>query len=423
MSRLRWINFWPPTGHPDRPWLDDPDEDAFVRSSRGVCELYTEAVRPAGLQARHSELRLNCHHDEDRDDVLVEVDTDKGEGFERASATLPAGVAALPWPVRSVLALEVVHAAASRLGRERGWDQAVLDAARQHAVDGQLRYRWEGPAKVSPDRKLAAEPVFVMHDDGYGRVTVQIRRRDDEQPIAVSEPALAFSTSAGFARSAATLRWRGTRTVEIVPYAGLSAGVGRQTLWRDNRGWLTVDLDDPTTLGQLLVHDRVDVPAAMTQMPAVTVRTFADREPPWLGAGPSDTWGLRRLTDADHEYYKAQSDLGEFANGSEEWRAWWSLSGLTAVEFHVHFAFGRTDLEEPVKFRRYRGTLHVSGSRPHPGFASSADTQPRLQARDDVQALVDLVGDRLQLPPAPRLPDPADPLPELEAIRKRFRSR
>jgi hypothetical protein len=39
-------------------------------------------------------------------------------------------------------------------------------------------------------------------------------------------------------------------------------------------------------------------------------------------------------------------------------------------------------------------------------FASDAGSPPRLQARDDLQALIGLAAERLGLPPAPPLPDP-----------------
>jgi hypothetical protein len=72
-----------------------------------------------------------------------------------------------------------------------------------------------GPARHS------ARPVSVLHGDGDGRVVIEVRRRTDDQVVAVSASALAFSTSAGFQRSARTLRWLGTTTVEVVPWAGL----------------------------------------------------------------------------------------------------------------------------------------------------------------------------------------------------------
>ncbi|MCY1139915.1 hypothetical protein OWR29_18080 [Actinoplanes sp. Pm04-4] len=334
MTKLSWVNVYPPTGHPDQLWLDHPDEDAFARSSRSVCELYTEAVRAARIEARHSELRLFCLREEGRDDVLVEVDTDRGEGFEGGTVTLPPGVAELPAPVRAALALEVVHAAAVRLGQDRGWDLAALAQARQHVLDNRLRFRWEGPPKVSPDRKLTAAPVFVLHDDGYGRVTVQIRARDDGRLVAVSEPALAFSTSAGFARSARTLRWRGSQAVEMTPYEGLSAGFGGHTIWRDSRGRLTLDVD--AGIPTLASDDDPDVAAALSASPAVVVSTYAEREPLWMHIRLSDTENLHRLTEADYEYEIIQVDLGELANESAEWRAWWQLSGLAELEVDMH---------------------------------------------------------------------------------------
>jgi hypothetical protein len=262
-----------------------------VRSARSVCELYSEAVRQAGVPARHSEFRLACHHDGSRSDVLVTVHPEMTEGFELAVAMLPPGIAGLPASARAGLVLEVVHAAATRLGRERGWDEAALVAARAHVLTAGLRYRWEGPAKVSPDRRYTAHPMYVMHDDGYGRVVVQVRRRDDGQTVAASAPVLAFSTSAGFARSARTLRWRSKKIVELVPYAGLSAGVGRTVLWSDDHGLITVDLDDLESSGgpvELSLDEYHDVAAAMVETPAVVVQTPADAGPriDVVGGGP-----------------------------------------------------------------------------------------------------------------------------------------
>ncbi|WP_203806997.1 hypothetical protein [Paractinoplanes tereljensis] len=346
------------------------------------------------------------------------MDTDVAAGFEAGTITLPPGIAALPELARAALALEIVHAAASRLGIERGWDQGALDGARRHVLDRRLRFRWEGPAKISPDRTLTAHPVFVLHDDGYGRATIHVRRRDDGDLVVVSVPALAFSTSAGFARSARTLRWRGKRRVEMVPYEGLSAGVGKHEIWRDSQGLLAVDLDDPATRGEPVAeNDRAEV-APTDRIPAVVVRTYADREPVWLEVGLSDIEGLRPQTDADDEYYITQVDLAELAGRSEQWRAWWRGSGLDALEFRMHFTFGHPEHEAPTRFRRHRGKLRVSGTRDHPGFASNTDTPPRRQARDDLQALIDLAGEHLKLPIAPRLPDPPMPSPETMAIRR-----
>jgi hypothetical protein len=87
-----------------------------------------------------------------------------------------------------------------------------------------------------------------------------------------------FSTSAGFARSAGTLRWRSKTAVELVPYVGLSAGMASTVLWRDDRGLVTVKLDDPLPSGRPaelpheeyhdLAADMVDAPCVVVQLPA-----------------------------------------------------------------------------------------------------------------------------------------------------------
>ena len=186
MPLLYRVDVWPPTGWPDQPWLDDPDTDAFAKSARRVCEAYTHHLRAASIANRVGSIRMFCRYDPTRTDILVEALTDPvHEGAEGARIALPAGIAALSPDVRAALVLEVVHGAVLRLGEVRGWDLAAIE----------------------------------------------VRRRDDGSPVAVSLPALAFCTSEGFVRSARTLRWRSSRLVdEVVPYAGLFGDYRRHPL-------------------------------------------------------------------------------------------------------------------------------------------------------------------------------------------------
>ena len=127
-----------------------------------------------------------------------------------------------------------------------------------------LRYRWTGPAKCSPYPRHDARPVFVLHDDGYGRVVIEVRRRADDKVVAVSAPALAFSTLAGFQRSAGTLRWRNTSTVEVVPRVGL---------FGDKQGLLSLDLTNPGTAGNAEPGSSgPGKPGETTDIPAITVQ-------------------------------------------------------------------------------------------------------------------------------------------------------
>jgi len=118
---LRVVEFWPQTGLANAPWAEGADEDAFLRSARGISELYSEGIRPARVEARHSQLRLHCFdHEPGRADVEVTAFTEPTEGFEMAGVSLPDGVAALSAPARAALALDVLHAAATRMAEARG---------------------------------------------------------------------------------------------------------------------------------------------------------------------------------------------------------------------------------------------------------------------------------------------------------------
>ncbi|GAB1689947.1 hypothetical protein KRM28CT15_17500 [Krasilnikovia sp. M28-CT-15] len=393
MSALRLISFWPPTGFPDHPWLEHPDEDAFVRSARSVCELYSEAICRTRVPARHSELRLACHHDSDRTNILVTVHPEITEGFELAVALLPPGIAELPAPVRGGLVLEVVHAAVTRLGQDRGWEEAALLAARDHVLAAGLRYRWTGPAKVSPDRRHIAHPVYVLQDDGYGRVTVQVRRRDDGQLVAESPPALAFSTSAGFARSARTLHWRSKRVVEMVPYAGLSAGLGRTVLWRNDQGLITIDLDDLATLALPPDHpldEGPDTVAVQARVPAVVVQTPAELGPHIrvVGGGPTN--------DVPDVYLVTLNGLLEQLR-EPRWRRWWSAGEHKVLEVRYDFAADSTG----IAARRSGDNLRVTIRRPASTFATGRD--PATLARDDVDAVLTTIRRRAGLGPHPPL--------------------
>lgn len=215
VPHLRLVAFWPPMGFFERRWLDHADEDAFVRSARSVCELYTASVSAGEIAARHSEVRLFCRLDEGRSDVQVTAHIEPDQGFESGEAVIPPGIADLPAAARARLVLEVLHAATSRLAQARGWDQGALDRAYADTRAAGLRFRWTGPPKISPDRRNVSRPLFVLHDDGHGRVVIEVRRRADDQVVAVSATARAFSTAAGFKRSARTLRWRDKSTIEL----------------------------------------------------------------------------------------------------------------------------------------------------------------------------------------------------------------
>ncbi len=228
MPRFTHVEIHPPTGHPDQLWDegDDRSADAFARSARGVCELYDEALAALRVPAPRGMLRLVVwsHQGGTRDlEVLVHAGSTRDLPGEVAGLRLPDVVGELAPPARAELALATVHAAVLRLAEVRGWDPAPFEACRRHVVDAGFVYRWASPWKASPGRRWEARGTFrLTPDDGYGRVRLEVRERGaGDGPVSHSPEAVAFSTAAGFRRSAGSLRWQGPAEVGLTPYAGL----------------------------------------------------------------------------------------------------------------------------------------------------------------------------------------------------------
>lgn len=222
MPVFNYVEVWPATGWPHRPWTEDADEEAFVKSARAITELYTEALIPLAVKGHRSMLRLRCWPGQATREVTVKVNAQRSVDFEMASVGLPAGIADLASSARGLLVLNVVHGAVKQLAEIRGWSKAQFDRPRQHVLDAGLVYRWDGPWKASPNRRFRARGRYRLLDHGYGRALIEVKARDSDATVAASDEALAFSTSESFKRSSRTLRWQGSSAVRLTPYSGLA---------------------------------------------------------------------------------------------------------------------------------------------------------------------------------------------------------
>lgn len=142
-------------------------------------------------------------------------------GWEGALIRIPRGIADLSPQSRGLLVLDTVHGSVMRLADSRGWDTESIETVRQHCLRSRLDYRWEGPWKASPSRKLEARGDFRLIDDGFGLARIVVRDRTTHLFLGVSVTEPAFSTTAGFKRSATTLRCAGSTGVSMVPWSGL----------------------------------------------------------------------------------------------------------------------------------------------------------------------------------------------------------
>jgi len=224
----------------------DPIQDAFLRASRPVSELYSEALADLDVDGYRSTLRLTCRTT-DENAVRVSVMSSKiGFVDELGSIALPRAVGRLDARGRARLALEAIHAAVLVLADCRSWDAAQFQRCYDHVVANDFEFRWNGVWKSSPDRRHQARATYrLAADDGFGRVRLSVRETRSGDVVASSDEAVAFCTSKGFGRSARTLRWVGSDHVELTPYVGLlGERSGALAARRGPDGWSITLRDD-----------------------------------------------------------------------------------------------------------------------------------------------------------------------------------
>lgn len=248
MAVVRYVSFFPPTGFRDRPWDRDPAIDALVKSGRRVAELLSEEVARLRLEGPSSEVRVLCEP-ADGPDVEVQVNLEPN-AFGYVQACVPASVARLSPRARARVALEILFGTLVELASVRGWDHDGLARARDGCLDRQLEYVWRSPWKASPDRRWEARGTFWLEDHGFGGAVLEARPRGVADAQVHRSPSVeAFCTSAGFQRSARSLRWARDR-VSMEPSIGLfGASVGRDVSLRPGEGSSDPDWQPPAAAG------------------------------------------------------------------------------------------------------------------------------------------------------------------------------
>lgn len=387
MAVFRDVHFWPSVGSPDRPWLEDPGADAFVKSARRVCELYSEGLARGGLEGPSAQLRLNTHRHEDRDVVSVTVFTENVGGFEMAGVSLPDGVDLLSGESRGLLVLDVIHGAVERLAAARGWHVAAAVAARDHALEKHLQYSWHGRWKASPGRRHEARARFRLEDDGFGRVRVEVRDRTTGDRVTSSREELAVGTLAGFKRSAATLRWDTSDLVALTPYCPPTDEL---------RADLRLSVHEVASAGvEDQAPDSVDLAAPRPRVVVIGRGPDAPEQPHEIhitGGGP---------TNGIPQAYLAV--LGELLDSlKHDFAAWWSDSEVKLLEIYYRFDADRTT----ISLRKSHNRLKAFLQRPVQTVTNAPD--PAALALSDVQDLVRAVAEEMRLPaPPPLRPVPA----------------
>jgi hypothetical protein len=232
-----------------------PVKDAFLRASRPVCELYSQALATLDVQGYRSMLRLRPWFPEEEDPNRYQIDPQEvqvwvlpekpweGPG-ELGTIRGTSAVATLTATGRAALVLEAIHACVLQLAGYRGWDVAQFQGCYDHVLAHDFEYRYESPWKSSPDRRSQARAVYTLTPhDGFGRVTLEVAERSGDASVRSGE-AIAFCTSQGFARSAKTLRWTGSSQVALTPYIALGPASGLLAATLDDSEWTFEVRDD-----------------------------------------------------------------------------------------------------------------------------------------------------------------------------------
>ena len=276
-----------------------------------------------------------------------------------------------------------------RLAEARGWD-GPLDRCRDHALAAGLEYRWDGPWKSSPDRRLQARARFRMLPDGYGRARVEVSDRATGDTVATSEEAVAFCTSQGFRRAASSLRWHGSDRVDLVPYDYVPALRGGEVqLHRESGGWRSHVRDHLEVLSP--PPGDLDAPPLVVTGRGSGVQ--APEEPPRLvynGGGPTS----RGVDGFDRHFRAGMRRLCGPAG-----QAWWQEAGISGS---VTIWYRESGTRPQVRGRQVGEELRVVVERPVGTLVAGADHAD--EARDDVAAVVALLRRRTGLGPHPELP-------------------
>ena len=380
MTVVRYVAFYPPTGFPDRAWIDDRACDLLVKSARRVAELYSEEVSRLRLSGKASEVRVFLHPaPKGQDHVSVAVHLDFMEGFESAVARVPASVEGLAADERAGLAFSILDGVMREFAPHRDWALSALDLAESRCRARDLEFTWHGPWKSSPDRRREARGVFWLEDDGFGRAVVEVRPRGAaDTAILRSADRRAYCTAAGFARSAKTLRW--------------SDGAVTMTASIDILGRADGEIRFDPTSGATgtLVARKVPAETAGRQRPALAV-TSSRRVPDvhtirFIGGGPAN--GVPPAYR--QELAKHLERLIETGG------AWWATADRTLLE--IQYAI--VDNARGVKVRRLKNRVTAVIERSLDSFQRADGGQ---LARDDVRALIHAVTKRMELRDPPKV--------------------
>lgn len=376
LRRVRHVDFSPSSGWLDRPWDHDPDIDAFARSSRRVCERYTELLQ--GAQLASNQLRIFLRMNSAKDIARVEFLDGEPTDFESALAYLPRGLTDWTPTQRARLALELQHASALALARVRGSDPAPFGLAHHALLLEGLQPLWHGPWTSSPSRKHRARLVQRIEDTGFAKLWLEVCLQGQEgSPIGRTEAINSPGNLIAFARASCQRRWQDAKTLRLISTDWLGMEVGSLT----------------TTLADLL-----PIPDAAPTVPVAEVPCqieMVSRLELEAASPPSITVGGRFNGYPKYAPDEVRHAWRRFADLSHLLLDWWATSGWGDLVISAH-----ADLKPARSSTSKTGlrglSVDICRSR-----AELRDTDPVDTALAMVEEAIRLISRRTRIPATP----------------------
>lgn len=405
---MLWV--WPDSGAVEGEWGDGPAVDAFIRSSRRVCELIERSLSERHVEAPHSEVRLNAVRGED-ERVVVKILGTRDEGWDTATVAVPDAVADLSAQERGVLVLDFTDKVLSALADLRGWENAEqLAGIRDDALRHNLRYIQVGPWKTNRSRNLRARPVAEIADDGLTRLHFEVVDARTGQDLGVTRSTWVMENrDLRLQKLFDASRWQGPGRIAVLRHEFYGEGRWRESVEE-------FDVDEATTSPAPADPSE---PAQLTPLLYdAPTRSGLDVEVvTWWGEGTDEPKVMSGgfTSDAPRDYSDFQAAYFVFATWINQHCAhWWA----TAQPNVLRLNFGVSDYYRTGKQVRLSGDEVTATARRRPADLRG-DHHDRALAREDLTALLARIATRLDLPSPPDLPDPEVVATEIDQTLRR----
>lgn len=220
VAKLGYLWFWPDAGQFGQPWSDNPEQDAFVRTSRRVTERYSEPLGELDFNARRWSQKLSVWPVADLvgekvgDRVVVHVHH-LPRREQVAHAFVPTAIIDLAPQQRARVVLEVVDAAMQSIGGRLGWPAEALTQARLRALDHHLEFEMKGTWNQNPTLDRRVRLVARIADDGWSDMCFEVADEATGRSLGFTSIEKSPANALGkFQDSIGELRWADAATVQ-----------------------------------------------------------------------------------------------------------------------------------------------------------------------------------------------------------------